>query len=59
MPIKEIGVVVGIHKKRSHYLARGISATTLLLFHNIPMEIVSALLKHSKISVTNRVMPRL
>jgi len=49
MPIKEIGVVVGIHKKSSHYLARGSSAATLLLFHNIPIEFLSALLKHSKL----------
>jgi len=52
MPIKEIGVLVGIHKKRSHHPARRTFATTVLLFYNIPMEIVSALLKHSKISAS-------
>jgi hypothetical protein len=31
--LKEIGVVVGIHKKRSHHLARRIFAMTVFLFN--------------------------
>jgi site-specific recombinase XerD len=50
--IKEIGVIVGIEKKMSHHLARRTFATTILLYNDIPMEIVSELLGHSKMSVT-------
>ena len=50
--LKEIGVVIGIHKKMSHHLARRTFATTVLLFNDVPMEIVSALLGHSTMSVT-------
>ncbi|WP_298767368.1 site-specific integrase [uncultured Polaribacter sp.] len=50
--IKEIGVLVGIDKKMSHHLARRTFATTILLYNNIPMEIVSELLGHSKMSIT-------
>ena len=50
--LKEIGVVVGIQKKRLHHLARRTFATTVLLYNDVPMEIVSALLGHSTMSVT-------
>ena len=50
--LKEIGVVVSIHKKRSHHLARRTFATTVLLYNDVPMEIVSTLLGHSTMSVT-------
>jgi site-specific recombinase XerD len=36
----------------SHHLARRTFATTVLLFNDVPMEIVSALLGHSTMSVT-------
>jgi site-specific recombinase XerD len=36
----------------SHHLARRTFATTVLLFNDVPMEIVSVLLGHSKMSVT-------
>jgi integrase/recombinase XerD len=36
----------------SHHLARRTFATTILLFNDILMEIVSEFLGHSKISVT-------
>ena len=36
----------------SHHLARRTFATTVLLYNDVPMEIVSALLGHSKMSVT-------
>ena len=38
--LKEIGVVIGIHKKMSHHPARRTFATTVLLFNDVPMEIV-------------------
>ena len=50
--IKEIGLLVGINKNMSHHLARRTFATTILLYNDIPMEIVSELLGHSKMSVT-------
>ena len=50
--LKEIGVVIGIHKKMSHLLARRTFATTVLLFNDVPMEIVSALLGHATMSIT-------
>ena len=36
----------------SHHLARRTFATTVLLFNDVPMEIVSALLGHATMSVT-------
>ncbi len=36
----------------SHHLARRTFATTVLLFNDVPMEIVSALLGHSTMSNT-------
>jgi site-specific recombinase XerD len=52
MYLKEIGVVIGIDKKMSHHLARRTFATIVLLFNDVPMEIVSAFLGPSKMSVT-------
>lgn len=50
--LKEIAGIVGIDKKMSHHLARRTFATTILLYNDIPMEVVSELLGHSKMSVT-------
>lgn len=50
--IKEIAVIVGIEKKLTHHIARKTFATTVLLYNDVPMEIVSELLGHSKISTT-------
>ncbi len=50
--IKEIAEVVGIEKKISHHIARKTFATTVLLYNDVPMEIVSELLGHSKITIT-------
>ena len=36
----------------SHHLFRRVFATTVLLFNNIPMEIASEFLEHTKISRT-------
>lgn len=50
--LKEIADIVGIQKNLTHHLARKTFATTILLYNDVPMEIVSELLGHSKISVT-------
>lgn len=59
--IKEIAEIVGIEKKLTHHIARKTFATTVLLYNDVPMEIVSELLGHSKISTTQehyaKVMP--
>lgn len=50
--IKEICGIVGIEKKISHHIGRKTFATTVLLYNDVPMEIVSELLGHSKMSIT-------
>lgn len=50
--LKEIAELVGIDKKLSHHTARKTFATTVLLFNNVPMEIVSELLGHSNMNIT-------
>lgn len=50
--LKEIAAIVGIEKNLTHHIARKTFATTVLLYNDVPMEIVSELLGHSKISIT-------
>ena len=50
--LKEIAEIVGIEKRLTHHIARKTFATTVLLYNDVPMEIVSELLGHSKISIT-------
>ena len=50
--LKEISDVIGFEKNLTHHVARKTFATTILLYNDIPMEIVSELLGHSKISTT-------
>lgn len=50
--LKEISELIGIDKKLTHHTARKTFATTVLLFNNVPMEIVSELLGHSNMNVT-------
>ncbi len=50
--LKEIAELVGIDKKLTHHTARKTFATTVLLFNNVPMEIVSELLGHSNMNIT-------
>jgi integrase/recombinase XerD len=50
--IKEVADIVGINKKLTHHIARKTFATTVLLYNDVPIEIVSELLGHSKITVT-------
>ena len=50
--LKEIADIIGIDKKLTHHLARKTFASTVLLYNDVPMEIVSELLGHSDISTT-------
>lgn len=50
--IKEIAIIAKIDKSISHHTARKTFASTVLLYNDVPMEIVSELLGHSKMSIT-------
>lgn len=50
--LKEIAAIVGIKKRLTHHTARKTFATTVLLYNDVPMEVVSELLGHSSIKVT-------
>jgi len=50
--LKEISDVVGIGKRLTHHTARKTFASTVLLYNNVPMEIVSELLGHSSMAIT-------
>ncbi|WP_317131960.1 site-specific integrase [Seonamhaeicola marinus] len=50
--LKEVGAIVGIDKKLTTHMARRTFASTVLLFNNVPMEIVSELLGHSSLKIT-------
>ena len=50
--LKEIAITLGINKKLTHHTARKTFATTVLLNNSIPIETVSKLLGHSKITTT-------
>ncbi|GFD92327.1 transposase [Alteromonas sp. KUL156] len=50
--LKEIAGVVGIDKKLTHHVARKTFATTVLLYNGVSMEVVSELLGHSRLQVT-------
>ncbi len=50
--LKEIADVVGIEKNLTHHIARKTFASTVLLYNDVPMEIVSELLGHSSIKIT-------
>lgn len=50
--LKEIAVLCGIKKNLTHHIARKTFATTVLLYNNVPIEVVSKLLGHSKIQTT-------
>ena len=49
---KEIADVVGIEFNLTHHIARKTFASTVLLYNDVPMEIVSKLLGHSSMKVT-------
>ena len=50
--LKEISTIVGIEKKLTTHMARRTFATTVLLYNEVPMEIVSELLGHSSLKTT-------
>jgi len=50
--LKEIAVVVGIEKRLTTHMARRTFASTVLLFNDVSMEIVSELLGHSNMKIT-------
>lgn len=50
--LKEIGAVIGIEKKLTTHTARKTFASTVLLYNDVPMEIVSELLGHSSMKIT-------
>jgi len=50
--LKEIADVTGITINLTHHIARKTFATTVLLYNDVPMEIVSKLLGHSKMQTT-------
>ncbi len=50
--LKEIASILGINKKLTTHTARKTFASTVLLYNDVPMEIVSQLLGHSSISIT-------
>ncbi|GEP50187.1 transposase [Flavobacterium noncentrifugens] len=50
--LKEIAEIVGIEKTLTHHIARKTFASTVLLYNDVPMEIVSELLGHSSMMIT-------
>lgn len=44
--------MVGFNKSVCHHMARKTFASTVLLYNDVPMEIVSELLGHSSIKIT-------
>tara|TARA_R110000868_G_scaffold82956_2_gene233999 strand:- start:627 stop:1838 length:1212 start_codon:yes stop_codon:yes gene_type:complete len=50
--LKEITGIVGIKKTITHHIARKTFASTILLYNDVPMEIVSELLGHSSLKIT-------
>jgi integrase len=50
--LKEISAITGIEKRLTHHIARKTFASTVLLYNDVPMEIVSELLGHSNMAIT-------
>jgi integrase/recombinase XerD len=50
--LKELTTEVGIYKHLTHHVARKTFATTVLLNNDVPVEIASFLLGHSRVSTT-------
>ncbi len=50
--LKEIADIVGLHKRLTHHVARKTFATTVLLSKGVSMDVVSKLLGHSRIGIT-------
>jgi len=52
--LKEIAEIVGLHKRLTHHVARKTFATTVLLSKGVSMDVVSKLLGHSSIRITEK-----
>ena len=50
--LKEIASIIGIEKRLTTHTARKTFASTVLLYNDVPMEIVSELLGHSSMTIT-------
>lgn len=50
--LKEIATIAKIEKRITHHTARKTFASTVLLYNDVPMEIVSELLGHSNMTIT-------
>ncbi len=50
--LKEIAAIARIEKRLTHHIARKTFASTVLLYNDVPMEIVSELLGHSNMTIT-------
>jgi integrase/recombinase XerD len=50
--LKEIASILGIDKRLITHTARKTFASTVLLYNDVPMEIVSELLGHSSMKIT-------
>jgi integrase len=50
--LKEIADISGVNKRLTHHVARKTFASTVLLYNDVPMEIVSELLGHSNMTIT-------
>jgi integrase/recombinase XerD len=50
--LKEIAIITKIDKRITHHTARKTFASTVLLYNDVPMEIVSELLGHSNMTIT-------
>src|SRR5690606_2202877 len=50
--LKEIASDCGINKNMTFHVARHTSATTVMLSHGVPIDTVSKLLGHTKLSTT-------
>ncbi len=50
--LKEIADIVGLEINLTHHIARKTFASTVLLYNDVPIEVVSKLLGHSSIKVT-------
>lgn len=57
--LKEIAEIVGINKRLTHHIARKTFATTILLNNEVSMEVVSELLGHSSVLVTQKYYAKL
>lgn len=50
--LKEVASITEISKRITHHTARKTFASTVLLYNDVPMEIVSELLGHSNMTIT-------